>query len=153
MKVLSQQSMDDLLIPKKRFSTKSNTSEIHSNKDNDEFDMNKIRNTLGTGAKYPSLILSLDGSPLIFPHTINLIQGSYGVNKSYLAAYFASAFLNPQLSYIPLKITTNNKLKYCINYLDTEKSVRDQLPAAMSEIIKNAGLIRKIRQQILIPDQ
>lgn len=106
----------------------------------DEFDEEKISSLITKGVQFPKPILTFDDDPFIFPHTINLIQGSYGTNKSYFASHIASAFLNVNREPPLLKMIVDSRYEYLVVYVDTERPLRDQLPAAINQIIKNAGL-------------
>lgn len=117
---------------------KINNSEKKS--DQDEFDLAKIESHIQNGIKYPEPILSINNVPFIYPYTLNVIQGSQGSNKSYLAAHIASAFLNLNREPKLLNMTVNPNFNYVVAYLDTERPTRDQFPAAMLQTIKNAGL-------------
>jgi len=118
--------------------------EVVLKESSDEFDIKKITSLILKGVNFPTPILSFDNEPFIFPYTVNLIQGSYGTNKSYFASHIASAFLNVNREPTLLRMEVNNNHTYTVAYLDTERPTRDQFPAAMNQIIKNAGLPENI---------
>lgn len=111
----------------------------------DKFDSAKIETLIKKGIEYPDPILSFDNVPLIFPFTINLVQGSQGSNKSYFASHIISAFLNLKRDPPLLNMSVNTNLNYLVAYLDTERSTRDQFPAAMNQTIINAGLPANVK--------
>lgn len=106
----------------------------------DEFEQHKIESLIEKGVSFPDPLLIFDGSPYIFPHTINLIQGGPGTNKSFLAEHIAASFLNPNKKQAILNMSTNESYEYIIAYLDTERPIRNQLPACMNRVIRIAGL-------------
>jgi len=110
----------------------------------DEFDTKKITSLIIKGVNFPTPILTFDNEPFIFPYTVNLIQGGSGTNKSYFASHIASAFLNVNREPTLLRMGVNINHTYTVAYLDTERPTRDQFPAAMNQIIKNAGLPENI---------
>ena len=84
--------------------------------------------------------LLLDGEPVFFPNTINIIQGKAGVHKSRLAEIICAALLkerncrNELLGFV-----ANEKYNFNVRYVDTERNIRSQLPYAMRELFKKAG--------------
>lgn len=91
--------------------------------------------------KFSEPVLSQNGNAIIFPHTINVIQGQAGVHKSRLAEMICSAFLKKGNC-------DNELLGFCRNvsaanhtvvYVDTERNLTEQLPYALQSIQLKAG--------------
>lgn len=84
--------------------------------------------------------LWLNGDPVFFPNTINIIQGKAGMHKSRLAEIIAAAILkalnckNELLGFV-----ANEKYNYNVCYVDTERNIRDQLPFSMRRLMQQAG--------------
>lgn len=84
-------------------------------------------------------ILCQNGKEIIFPNTINVIQGQAGVHKSRLAQTICAAFLKKENC-------TNKHLGFerqsevpAIVYIDTERNLKEQLPYALQKIQLDAG--------------
>lgn len=79
--------------------------------------------------------------PVIFPNTINVIQGQAGVHKSRLAEHLCASLLkkhdcsNPLLGFQ----RTNFDANYTILYVDTERNLMEQFPLAIQSILTKAG--------------
>lgn len=86
-------------------------------------------------------ILVQNGNAVIFPNTINVIQGQAGVHKSRLAEYICSAMLkcngynDELLGYKRTNFDANNT----VVYVDTERNLSEQFPYALQCIQKRAG--------------
>lgn len=106
----------------------------------DEFEEQKVEVLIKRGVGLPEPLLIFDGSPYIFPYSINLIQGGSGSNKSFLAEHIAAAFLYPEKYPSILNMDVNDTYNYTVAYLDTERSTRNQFPFAMHRVIEIAGL-------------
>lgn len=79
-------------------------------------------------------------NPVIFPKTINVIQGKAGVHKSRLAETICSALLNKPHNKTDLLDFHSDKFKrYAVVYVDTERNLSDQLPYALQQIQLKAG--------------
>ncbi|MEM1000206.1 MAG: hypothetical protein AAGN35_24345 [Bacteroidota bacterium] len=77
---------------------------------------------------------------IIYPKTINLIQGKSGVHKSRLAEGICSTVLNRspfQENPIGLKVNGNTDFTVC--YVDTERNLTEQFPYAIQQIQTKAG--------------
>ncbi len=76
---------------------------------------------------------------IIFPNTINIIQGKAGVHKSRLTEDLCSLLISNsnsnQLGFSKL----NNSIEIKALYVDTERNLKDQFPFALQKIIKKAG--------------
>lgn len=86
-------------------------------------------------------ILKQGENAVIFPHTINVIQGQAGVHKSRLAENICSAFLKLHKSNNELLgfKRTSFDTKHTVVYIDTERNLAEQLPFALQNIQKMAG--------------
>lgn len=84
-------------------------------------------------------LLTINDNPLIFPNTINVIQGKYGAHKSRLTEHFASTLLMKSncKSILGLKRNSNESIK--LVYIDTEREVKKQYPCAIQSIRTLAG--------------
>lgn len=79
-------------------------------------------------------------SAVIFPHTINVIQGQTGVHKSRFASHLASLLLQKHGCSINLMdFEYNQTCPNVIVYIDTERNQREQFPRFIQEIHENAG--------------
>ena len=79
-------------------------------------------------------------SSIIFPNTINVIQGRTGVFKSRLAQILCSSILKTnecQNNFCGFSANTN--LDYEILYVDTERNYKDQLLKGLQDIQMKAG--------------
>lgn len=86
-------------------------------------------------------VLLHNDKPILFPRTINVIQGQAGVHKSRLAEYMCSAFLkNGHTDSRLLGFRKADDAKqYCVVYVDTERNQSEQLPFALQSIQLKAG--------------
>jgi hypothetical protein len=78
---------------------------------------------------------------VIFPSTINVIQGQAGVHKSRLAEILCSAMLRKadcKNDFLGFHSYPGSDL-YTIVYVDTERNLKEQFPIAVQRILKNAG--------------
>jgi hypothetical protein len=87
-------------------------------------------------------ILTQDGQGIIWPYTINLIQGQTGTHKSRVAELF-SAFLIAEngLKGEALGMAMGSTIgrPYSVCYVDTERNQQEQLIQAVQKIKKRAG--------------
>lgn len=87
-------------------------------------------------------ILLIDGEPLIFPRTINVIQGKKGSHKSRLAEVLSASFIRkaPYIDILsnlikPLEFTRlDYSTDYKVIYIDTERDKVEQLPDSFQSI-------------------
>ncbi|MEO1384535.1 MAG: hypothetical protein AAFV78_15020, partial [Bacteroidota bacterium] len=85
-------------------------------------------------------ILWWQESPMIFPYTINLIQGQTGSHKSRLAELFCSAMLAEQGQEDEiLGLRCNASFELLLLYVDTERNLKEQYPYALQSILRRAG--------------
>jgi hypothetical protein len=91
--------------------------------------------------KFSDPVIKQAENPVIFPHTINVIQGQAGVHKSRLAENICSAFLkldhnqNELLGFSRVDPDT----RHTVVYVDTERNLSEQLPYALQSIQLKAG--------------
>lgn len=101
----------------------------------------KIKNIKGTEIKFSEPVLKQGENAVIFPHTINVIQGQAGVHKSRLAEIICSSFLkahNCNNELLGFK-RTNFDATHTIVYVDTERNLSEQFPSALQSIQVKAG--------------
>lgn len=86
-------------------------------------------------------LISIHGQGVIFPRTINVIQGQSGVHKSRVAGLFASLLLMQQQRNTTdmLGFTKAHEVVPVVCYMDTERNLSDQLPYALQCIQAGAG--------------
>lgn len=86
-------------------------------------------------------ILWWNNTPIIFPYTINSIQGQKGVHKSRLAEILISTLLS-ETGEIPhsLGFKADLKKEVAICYVDTERNLKEEFPYAIQAIQKKAGI-------------
>ncbi len=103
---------------------------------------NSIYQKAKKSRKKTNPILLIDEQPLIYPRTINVIQGRSGTHKSRIAEAIAASFLNKAHS---LKLLTNGKVifelersevsnNYRVIYIDTERDQDELLPETVRSI-------------------
>ena len=99
-----------------------------------------IRDNKGNLIEFPRPVLSQHGNAVIYPRTINIIQGKSGVHKSRLVESMCSCLLNKDdqaINSIGFEKVPYNK--YVIAYVDTERNLTEQFPSAIQRILLNAG--------------
>lgn len=101
----------------------------------------KIKETISSKIVEAKPILNHGDLPIIFPSTINVIQGQTGAHKSRLAEVFCSAILKRSGTKIEtLGIERTALMKdHIVLYVDTERNLKDQFPMAIQNIQINAG--------------
>lgn len=105
----------------------------------------KLKTIKASEIKFSEPIIMQQGNAVIFPHTINVIQGQAGVHKSRLAEMICSAFLkrhncmNDLLGYY----RNDFEATHDVIYVDTERNLSEQLPAALQSIQMKAGFDRE----------
>src|SRR5690606_34054536 len=73
-------------------------------------------------------------NPVIYPKTINVIQGKAGVHKSRLAETICASLLKRPNTHTDLLDFHTDKFKhYAVVYVDTERNLSDQLPYALQQ--------------------
>jgi hypothetical protein len=102
---------------------------------------NKLKMMKSNDIKFSEPILKQGDNAVIFPHTINVIQGQAGVHKSRLAENICAAFLklhscnNELLGFN----RSNFDATHTVVYVDTERNLSEQLPYALQSIQIKAG--------------
>ena len=100
-----------------------------------------LRALVTTNIQFSKPILEQSGNAVIFPHTINVIQGQAGVHKSRLAENICAALLKKhdcKNELLGFK-RTNFDATYTVVYVDTERNLLEQLPFALQTIQIKAG--------------
>lgn len=101
----------------------------------------KLRELKAGEIQFSAPILMQGENAVIFPHTINVIQGQAGVHKSRLAETICSAMLklngcqNDLLGFKRI----NFEARHTIVYVDTERNLSEQFPFALQSIQLKAG--------------
>ena len=86
-----------------------------------------------------------DDEPVIWPRTINLIQGQTGAHKSRVAELFSTVLIAehaPTCDTIGIARHGEDGLSYTLCYVDTERTTSEQLPYALQQIRERAGYPR-----------
>jgi hypothetical protein len=85
--------------------------------------------------------MNQSANPIIFPHTINVIQGQAGVHKSRLAEMICSAFLKKANCTNELLGFKRNQFdaNHTVLYVDTERNITEQFPYALQSIQLKSG--------------
>lgn len=101
----------------------------------------KLKQLKASAIKFSEPVLRHGENAVIYPNTINVIQGQAGVHKSRLAEIISSGFL--KLIECKNELLGFNKPHsnptYTIVYVDTERNIAEQLPYALQSIQLNAG--------------
>ncbi|MBC5773136.1 hypothetical protein H8S95_03595 [Pontibacter sp. KCTC 32443] len=102
----------------------------------------RLRQRIADKIKFADPYVLFHDKGLIYPNTINLIQGKTGSHKSRLVELICVILLarNPELveriSWVRRGSSTQ---KFRVVYIDTERNERDQLPYALQQIQLKAG--------------
>ncbi len=105
----------------------------------------KLKTLKETEISFSDPVLRQGDNPVIFPHTINVIQGQAGVHKSRLAETICAALLkrdeceNELLGFE--RVGPN--ATHTVVYVDTERNLSEQLPYALQSIQMKAGYKRE----------
>jgi hypothetical protein len=85
-------------------------------------------------------IISHLGNAVIYPNTINVVQGQAGAHKSRLAELMCSALLkNPECKIMLAGFDVSHVRSFSVCIVDTERNVNEQLPFALQSIQTKAG--------------
>ena len=109
----------------------------------------KIRKIKENDIQFSAPILRQNDNAIIFPHTINVIQGQAGVHKSRLAEFICSAMLkkngcnNELLGFKRENFDANNT----VVYVDTERNLYEQFPYALQCIQMKSGYKKRDHPQ------
>ncbi|MEI8048915.1 MAG: hypothetical protein WCI92_16150 [Bacteroidota bacterium] len=101
----------------------------------------KLKLIKATDIKFSAPVLKQAENAVIFPHTINVIQGQAGVHKSRLAECICAALLKRHSCTDELLQFTrlNFEAIHTVVYVDTERNLTEQLPYALQSIQVKAG--------------
>jgi len=101
----------------------------------------KLKERKSGEIKFSEPVLKQGENAVIFPHTINVIQGQAGVHKSRLAETICAAFL--KLQNCPNELLGFTRVSFAtlhtVVYVDTERNLSEQLPYALQSIQMKAG--------------
>lgn len=105
----------------------------------------KIKKIKENDIRFADPILRQNNHAIVFPHTINVIQGQAGVHKSRLAEFICAAMLkrngfNKELLGYKRE---NFEANYTVVYVDTERNQSEQFPYALQCIQIKAGYDKK----------
>jgi hypothetical protein len=104
----------------------------------------KLKEIKASEIRFSEPVLKQGENAVIFPHTINVIQGQAGVHKSRLAENICAAFL--KLNGNQNELLGFNRLNFnathTVVYVDTERNLSEQLPYALQSIQMKAGYNR-----------
>lgn len=101
----------------------------------------KLKELKATEIRFSGPVLKQGDNAVIFPHTINVIQGQAGVHKSRLAENICASFLKLngcQNELLGFK-RNNYDATHTVVYVDTERNLSEQLPYALQSIQIKAG--------------
>lgn len=102
--------------------------------------MKAIRNTI----YFRKPLIVRDKIGVIYPNTINIIQGGFGTHKSRFAESICSAFLsNNGNEILGFKTSELSSQDIFIVHVDTERNVKDQLPLAYQQMVVRAGYLKE----------
>ena len=101
----------------------------------------KIKKIKERDIRFADPILRQNANAIIFPHTINVIQGQAGVHKSRLAEFICAAMLkrNGYSAELLGYKRENFDANYTVVYVDTERNQSEQFPYALQCIQLKAG--------------
>ncbi len=102
---------------------------------------NVIRRKAATNIEFSAPLIEREGQGIIYPRTINVIQGKTGVHKSRLVEEFCAALLGREghgsnIGFLPQGI---ERQKLTVLYVDTERNINDQFPYAIQQIKRKSG--------------
>lgn len=87
-------------------------------------------------------ILTQDGEGIIWPHTINVIQGQTGTHKSRVAETISSVLIahgDFRGEALGLAVGDTSAVPYSVCYIDTERNQQEQLIQAVQQMKQRAG--------------
>jgi hypothetical protein len=98
-----------------------------------------LKSRMADSISFSKPILNHGDNAIIFPNTINVIQGQAGVHKSRVAETICSAILSKTDIENPLGFSTDIFDQFHLLYADTERNLKDQFPYALQQIVTKAG--------------
>ena len=134
----------DIADEAQRMAQESNEASISKNLRTVLATREKIKEIKAGEIRFSEPVLRQGENAVIFPHTINVIQGQAGVHKSRLAEIICAAFLkilNCVSELLGFK-RTNFAATHTVVYVDTERNLSEQLPYALQSIQMQAGYNR-----------
>lgn len=109
-----------------------------------EINEERITAKLGEQIEFPKPILFYGNEGLIYPNTINIIQGKSGVHKSRLEGHLISSLISKtDVSMAGFKKHPIYRVKVLM--IDTERAINDLLPYSLQSIISQAGYDSKVK--------
>lgn len=105
----------------------------------------QLRAIKSTDIRFSPPIVTREDAAVFFPNTINAIQGQTGAHKSRLAEVICSALLRRHNCDRPLLNFTRRSFEaeHHVLYVDTERNIKEQLPAALQSILTGAGYTKE----------
>ena len=100
-----------------------------------------IKERKSKDVKFSQPVLKQGENAIIFPNTINVIQGQAGVHKSRLAENICAAFMKRYDCHNELLGFKRNNFdaNHLVLYVDTERNQQEQLPFSLQSIQLLAG--------------
>lgn len=101
---------------------------------------NLLRENVKNKIQFSKPIITINGHPLFYPRTINVLQGKSGSHKSRLAEHLCSILLQkPGYKVDLIKLELNDESNHSVCYVDSERNLQEQYPFSLQQIILNAG--------------
>jgi energy-coupling factor transporter ATP-binding protein EcfA2 len=99
----------------------------------------KLRSSKSQTIVFEKPLIYFGDNGVIFPNSINVVQGQNGSHKSRFAQLLSSLFLSKSGNEIGGFCQKSNE-KYTLAYVDTERNMTGQFPYALQMIQKQAGI-------------
>jgi hypothetical protein len=93
----------------------------------------------GKVVKKDNPMITFNGKPIIYPETLNIIQGASGTHKSRMAECIVSALIQADGSEVATMQRNANLKPVRVIYTDTERNQRFQFPKAIQQMRTNGG--------------
>lgn len=133
--------VDDIKAEAKQLIEQGNEACISDNLKTVLATREELKKKKASEIRFSEPVLKQGENAVIFPHTINVIQGQAGVHKSRLAENICAAFL--KLNGNQNELLGFNRQNYnsthTVVYVDTERNLTEQLPYALQCIQIKAG--------------
>jgi hypothetical protein len=101
---------------------------------------NAIKENKSSKITFSKPILMQNGNPIIFPRTVNTLQGKSGVHKSRFVESICACLLRKnQFIDNNLGLETSETGNIDVVYIDTERNLSEQFPYAIQQILIQAG--------------
>ncbi len=101
-----------------------------------------IKSKLNQHISFPKPIVNFGDEGLIYPNTINIIQGKSGVHKSRLEGHMISSLISKNNESIA-GFKKLDQYKYKVIMIDTERAMNDLLPYSVQTILAHAGYMER----------